>query len=76
MKPLQAHTNEAEKCLRKLKKALAPFSPVAQHSAVTTFAVTMALRAKSKNETAQWLETLAQGVRDGDISLSSGLSMN
>ena len=48
-----------------------------QHSAVTVYAVTMALKAKSKEETAAWLETLAQGVRDGDISLSSsGLSIN
>jgi hypothetical protein len=45
------------------------------HAAVTTYAVTMALKAKTVEETAQWLETLAQGVRAGDISLS-GLSMN
>jgi hypothetical protein len=75
MKPLQAHTDETRKCFCRLNKALKPFSAVAQHSAVTTYALTMALKAKSAEETTQWLETLAQGVRAGDISLS-GLSLN
>jgi hypothetical protein len=75
-KALEAHTDETEKRFRKLTKALKPFSPVAQHSAVATYALSLALKAKSAEETAQWLETLAQGVRDGDISLSSGLSIN
>ena len=75
-KPLEAHTDETEECFKRLTKALAPFSPVVQHSAVTIYAVTMALKAKSKEEMAAWLETLAQGVRDGDISLSSLPSIN